>query len=121
MAVNVLGADAVTEAFAKQLESYAAAHPDAVVDVYRQGAVSVRVRVVDPRFRGMSRNERHKAVWPLLYALDQETLDELGMLLLIAPDERESSPVNREFETGRFAKAFPKAIQATPGDGGAKA
>ena len=98
-------ADATTKAIASRLEPYAAARPHAEVDVYRFSEFSVRVRVIDPDFRGQSRTARHKAVWPLLEPLDEEQLEELGMLLLIPPEDKDRSAVNREFEAGLSAKA----------------
>ena len=42
MTVQIRGdADPVTDAFARQLEAYAAGHPSAEVEVYRQNPVSV--------------------------------------------------------------------------------
>lgn len=89
--------DPVTEAVAKQLEQYAAAHPDAAIEVYRRNPASVRVRIVDPEFRRKGRSERHKLVWPILYELTEEELNEVTMLLLLTPEETETSMVNREF------------------------
>ena len=98
MPVKIRGkADPVTKAIAAALQSYAAAHPAASVEVYRYSPVSVRARIIDSEFRGKSRSERHKTVWPLLYPLDEDTLGDLTLLLLLAPEERESMP-SREFD-----------------------
>jgi len=119
MSVEVLGNnDPVTELFAASLQSYAVNHPSAVVQVYRDSPVAVRVRIVDPDFRGKSRSERHKTVWPILYNLDQDKLEELGMLLLIAPEEKEGSAVNREFDLGQFAKDYSNTLQSAQGKTG---
>jgi stress-induced morphogen len=119
MSVEILGnADLVTESFAAILQTYADSHPSAVVLVYRDSPVAVRVRIIDPDFHGKTRSERHKAVWPILYNLDQDKLDELGMLLLITPEEKDGSTVNREFETGWFTKDYSKALQSTKGKSG---
>jgi len=114
MAVNILGtSDDATKAIAGALQSYADTHPAAEVDVYRYSPVSVRARVIDPDFRGKSRSERHRTVWPLLYQLDEDNLSELTMLLLLPPDEKEVSDVNRDFETGQYAKAYSLALQSS--------
>lgn len=99
MAVTIRNkADATLEAFAKQLEPYATAHPTAEVELYRQNQSSVRVRIIDPGFKGKTRSERHRSVWPVLYQLPEDTLNQLTMLLLISPEETETSMVNWEFE-----------------------
>jgi len=90
--------DQTTRAFADQLEPYSAAHPASQIDIYRQNEYSVRVRVVDAGFRGKTRSERHKLIWPILYELPEETLSELTMLVLITPEERTSSMASREFD-----------------------
>jgi stress-induced morphogen len=98
MPVKIRGkADAVTKAIATALQSYTAAHPAAEVEVYRYSPVSVRARIIDSDFRGKSRSERHKTVWPLLHPLDEDTLGDLTMLLLLTPEERESMS-SREFD-----------------------
>ena len=99
MAIRIRGdADPTTEAFAKQLETYAGAHPSAEIELYRHDPYSVRVRVVDPDFRGKTRSMRHREVWPILYQLPEETLSELSFLILIPPEERKTSMSSREFD-----------------------
>ena len=120
MSINILGtADATTEAIADALRPYVAAHPAAEVDVYRYSPVSVRARVIDPDFKGKSRSERHKAVWPLLYPLDEDNLSELTILLLLPPEEKDSSVANQDFEQGRFAKDYSLALQQAQAPNGA--
>src|SRR5438094_1085453 len=92
MSVNIRGtADPVTEAIAAALGPYVAAHPTAEAEVYRYSPVSVRARIIDPDFRGKSRSERHKTVWPLLDPLNEDVLGDLTMLRLLAPAERDTS------------------------------
>ena len=96
--------DQTTKALVKQLEKYVAAHPGAEVDLYRQNSASVRVRVVDPAFRGKSRSERHKVVWPILRELPEEVLGELSMLVLLPPEEKDTSLVSLEFDDPRASR-----------------
>ncbi|AMV23830.1 hypothetical protein VT84_05415 [Gemmata sp. SH-PL17] len=120
MAVNMREpVDPVMEAIAAAVRNYTNAHPSAEADIYRYSPVSVRVRVVDPDFRGKSRSERHKIVWPLLYALDADILADLTILLLLAPDELESSIANRDFDTPVFAAEYAAALKAVSGGGAA--
>ncbi|MBY0514824.1 MAG: hypothetical protein K2P78_13035 [Gemmataceae bacterium] len=118
MPVTVRGhADPITTAIAEALRRYVDTRPAAEVDVYRYSPVSVRVRVVDPDFRGKSRSERHRTVWPLVYQLDEDSLAELTLLLLLTPEERGHSPADREFETGNFARDYSDALNAIQGNG----
>jgi stress-induced morphogen len=90
--------DSVIKKIAKQLERYQADHPDAEIEVYRKNSVSIRVRVIDPAFRTLSRSQRARMVWPLLRELPEEALGEVSMVLLISPDEKENSLVSQEFD-----------------------
>lgn len=80
------------------LRTYEADHPQAQIDLYRQNAVSVRVRIIDPAFAGLSRVERSRKVWRYLDALPDETQADLSTLLLLTPDETKGSFANFEFE-----------------------
>lgn len=102
--------DPTTEAVAGQLIAHTADHPSAEVEVYRQNEYSVRIRVTDPDFRSKSRSERHKTAWPILYDLSEEVLNELTMLLLITPDEKTTSMVRHEFDTGAYARESEQAL-----------
>jgi stress-induced morphogen len=109
--------DEVLERVCAAVRQYTDAHPDAEALVSRYSPVSVRVRVVDPGFRGKSRSERHKLVWPLLYQLDEETLAEVTLLLLLTPNERATSAADRDF-TDTFASemnlSLPEALRRMP-------
>ncbi len=65
---------------------------------YRYNSVSIRVRVIDKGFKGLSRIERENLVMPLLRALEQITLDDITLLLLLTPEEAETSMMNLEFD-----------------------
>jgi hypothetical protein len=118
MPVNILGTpDTVTEAIRDALQPYAQSHPAAEVHVYRYSPVSVRARIVDPEFRNKSRSERHKIVWPLLYRLDEDSLAELTMLVLLPPEERDSSVANKDFDAAWSAKTYSQAVQSQAANG----
>jgi stress-induced morphogen len=72
--------------------------PKELPRAYRYSPVSIRVRIVDPRFKGKNRSEREKMVLPLIRSLPDETQEDLTILLLLAPDELEDSLMNREYE-----------------------
>lgn len=65
-------------------------------DSYRYNAASIRVRVIDSRFEGLSREKRDAMVEPLLDKLPPETQRDIVILLTLAPSER-----NRTAETFR--------------------
>jgi stress-induced morphogen len=75
--------------------------PDSLRDLpraYRYSPVSIRVRIVDERFRGKNRSEREKMVLPLIRSLPDEVQQDLTILLLLAPEELKDSLMNREYE-----------------------
>jgi len=80
------------------LDHYKGDHPNAWITVRRQNSVSIRIRIVDPDFRGLDRVDREPAVWNLLKTLPEEVFTNITMLLLLAPDETEGSLANQEFE-----------------------
>jgi stress-induced morphogen len=121
MPVTIHGTtDPVTERVATALRSYADAHGAAEVSVHRDSPVSVRVRVIDPDFRDKSRSERHKTVWPLLYPLDEDTLAELTMLLLITPEEEDTSLANQDFKKGLFHSDLNRVLKPRQTDASAE-
>ena len=72
------------------------------VDAYRFNSASIRVRVIDRRFEGMSGSERQDLVFPALEGLPKRIREDIILLLTMAPCEREGLNrhllVNREFE-----------------------
>ena len=100
MPVKILrgSSDDILEQVIAVLRKYESDHPDAVIDLYRQNSVSIRVRIVDPAFRGMSKKQRNDLVWNYLDALSEETQGDISMLVLLAPTEVEKSMGNLKFE-----------------------
>ena len=75
------------------------------VDSYRYNSASIRLRVVDPRFEGLSREERDTLVEPYLDQLPRETQNDIITLLTFAPSDLERTPatfkeftINAEFD-----------------------
>lgn len=68
------------------------------VEAYRYNSASIRIRIVDERFRGRSKAERFNAVIPLIRQLPKETEADVTMLVLLAPGEEAESLSNFEFE-----------------------
>jgi len=71
-------------------------------EAYRFNSASIRVRVIDDRFEGLSIAEREAMVLPLLEDLPQRTRDDILVLLTLAPSEQGSfnsqALMNLEFE-----------------------
>lgn len=66
---------------------------------YRYNPASIRVRVVSRRFKGMDRVDRADLVYPILEKnLSDDTWWDIGLVLLLTPEEIEESPGNQEFE-----------------------
>jgi len=80
------------------LGAYQASHPAARIKVRRQNSVSIRIRVVDPAFRGRGLAEREEEIWPLIEQLPPDNREEITMLLLLTPEEAANSLLNAEFE-----------------------
>ena len=67
-------------------------------DSYRYNSASIRVRVIDPRFEGLSREERDAMVEPILDTLPPETQRDIVALFTFAPSElSRTSATFREF------------------------
>jgi hypothetical protein len=71
-------------------------------DAYRYNSASLRVRVVDPSFKALSREERDDRVEPILSQLEPSTQAEIMNLVLLYPGEEYDSfranIFNQEFE-----------------------
>ncbi|HHK42021.1 MAG TPA: hypothetical protein ENJ50_06335 [Planctomycetaceae bacterium] len=75
------------------------------VDAYRYNPASIRVRVIDPRFEGLTLEQRDALVEPYLRQLPERTQADIVSLFTFAPSELQQehkSPreylLNSEFE-----------------------
>ena len=100
MATIVRGkADSEVQAIKDALDAYETEHPDAQAELYRHNPASIRLRVIDRRFEGMSKSRRHADVWDFLAArVPEDTLADVSLLLTVAPAELKNSFSNLEFE-----------------------
>jgi hypothetical protein len=90
--------DPVLQQIVAALKPYVKANPGAEIELYRQNNVSVRVRIIDPSFKGRSWVEREQEVWGLLDALPSDVVGDVSLLLLLTPEETSESLANLEFE-----------------------
>jgi hypothetical protein len=100
MATIIQGnADAEVESLKDALSAYEIEHPGAEASLYRQNSASIRLRVVDRRFEGISKSRRHADVWEFLaQRVPEDTLADVSLVLTLAPAELGSSFANFEFE-----------------------
>jgi stress-induced morphogen len=90
--------DELLERVKSVLDLYEQAHPNSAASLYRQNSASVRIRIVDDRFRGLSAGDRHDRVWDFISnRLSEDDIQEISVLLLLAPEEQSSSFLNAEF------------------------
>ena len=68
------------------------------IEAYRYNMASIRVRVIDERFRRKSKTEPENMVQPLIDRLPDGTQSDITVLLLLTEDERADSIMNLEFE-----------------------
>jgi stress-induced morphogen len=75
------------------------------VDSYRYNSASIRLRVIDPRFEGLSREKRDEMVERYLEQLPPDIQRDIVSLFTFAPSEMGQSPatfkgylLNVEFE-----------------------
>lgn len=89
-------------------EAYVPLHHRAQITVYRHDPISVRVRVLDPDFKDKSLPEREEMVWPAFESLSEKIFDDIGILLLLTPEERSSTPISMDFDN-RFQSSSKHA------------
>lgn len=77
---------------------YVSGHPKAQVSVYRYNPVSIRIRVVDPDFEGMSIADREDVIWKILEKLPEDIISDISVGLFITPEEQPDSLMNFEFD-----------------------
>ena len=90
--------DEVLDVIAGALAIYQVDHPRADVKLYRQNSMSVRLRIIDPDFRGTNRAERSQTVWKYFDILPDEAVADISTVLLLTPDETKNSFANMEFD-----------------------
>ncbi|HXG09901.1 MAG TPA: hypothetical protein VNK04_08945 [Gemmataceae bacterium] len=90
--------DKVLKQIVGALEEYAATHPKADIETYRPFPAAVRIRVIDPGFKGVRRSKREDELWAYLEKLPEEVVSEITLVLMYTPAEAKKSFANKEFE-----------------------
>ncbi|MBI3412303.1 MAG: hypothetical protein HY040_28625 [Planctomycetes bacterium] len=80
-------------------KKYGADHPKAVIEAYRHGRRSIRVRVVDPDLGGVHVTKRIDPLWEILKEhVPDEVREDIDVLLPITPKEAKTSAMSMEFD-----------------------
>lgn len=97
----------IAEVF-RLLESYSNEHALAEVGVFRRLDDRISVRIIDPDFRGMSRQRRNDGVWDVLNAGPRQLLEKVSVLLLMTPEEAADAHTSAaEFESPTSSGPVP--------------
>ena len=70
----------------REVEGFLRKHFE-VADAYRYNSASLRVRIIDSKFRDLTHEERDDLVEPLLSQLDPKTQSDIMSLVLLYPGE----------------------------------
>ena len=99
MSIRILRGDTdpVIEQIIQALKIYEDDHPNSEIALYRQNPVSVRIRIIDPNFARHNKIQRNRSVWNYLGKLAEDTQSDISTLILLTPNETESSFANFEF------------------------
>jgi hypothetical protein len=90
--------DASIQCILEALEAYEADHPGARIELYRRNPASIRVRVIDEDFLGVSRSDRHNRVWSYLQTLPDEVQSQVSLLIPVTAGAMKTSPASLEFD-----------------------
>jgi hypothetical protein len=90
--------DRVLKRIAEELTAYESEHPGSAAVLYRQNPAAVRIRIIDPTFAELDRIERDDLVWKYLNKLPASERGDITVVLLLAPEELETSFANQDFE-----------------------
>jgi stress-induced morphogen len=85
----------IEEILEKQFPHHPRAYPPAA---YKYNSACIRVRIVDPKFEGLSFFERHDQGEEIIRTLPEKAQSSIFFIALLAPSELETSPLNYEFE-----------------------
>jgi len=88
--------DDCVEDVAAALGRFDKEHPGAEIVLYRYNPASIRVRIISAKFQGMSLDDRHEYALKYLESLDEETFNDISILLCLVPGEQ--SMMDLEFE-----------------------
>ena len=71
----------------EKLLQYENEHPDSFTEYYRYNSASIRIRIVDPIFDGLSEDEREDIAYAYIDQLPDSIANDITLLLLFTPYE----------------------------------
>ncbi len=77
---------------------YGTQHAKAKIEAYRYNSASIRIRIIDPDFKGLSLIERESLIDSILDTLPEDIRAEITLLLLLTPAERKRSLGSMTFD-----------------------
>ena len=99
MSVSLRGkTDTALDQMLQVFSIYEAKHPGARIEAYRYNPYSIRIRIVDAGFEGTGLVARLDYVWEYIETLPEDVQGQMGLCLLMTPEERASSLENLEFD-----------------------
>lgn len=69
------------------LLKYEKEHPGSAAEYYRYNSASIRIRIVDSMFEGLSEDERENIAYSYIDQLPDSIANDITLLLLFTPDE----------------------------------
>lgn len=91
--------DTAVESLRTALDEYEASHPGSQASLYRQSPGSIRVRIIDDRFAGVSLSRRHDELWDFVSKrVGDEVMGEVSILLAFPRSELDRSLANQDYE-----------------------
>lgn len=86
--------------------AYGISHAEAQISAKRRNH-SIRIRIIDPGFRGLSLGERDDLLSKVLETFSENLQSQITMLLLLTPEEARSDLLNMEFDDPRPSPTWP--------------
>ena len=87
MAEIIGPADEAVEQIRAVLEAYERSHEGSECFVRRYNPASIRIKIIDSTFHGLSKGERHDYARSFLSALPEDVLAQISVLLCLEPGE----------------------------------
>lgn len=94
----------------EKLTQYENEHPGSSTEYYRYNSASIRIRIVDPMFDGMSEDERENIAYAYIDQLPDNIANDITLLLLFT-DHEIANPettifglANLEFDDPRLSR-----------------
>jgi hypothetical protein len=92
------------------LEDYEQTFPGAQTSYYRRNNVSIRLRVIDPSFQGLTQTARSERVEGWIEKLPDEIAQNITLMLLYTPQELTNPISTQAFSNLEFEQPTPSLL-----------